>query len=94
MSNTRWVLEDNDATIEVAGHKYATGDSGEPHICAILCTSLKRHVHIDECRSRSHGSDVKHIGSGTGPGGQDWITHKRFWARNGALFSQLHISME
>jgi hypothetical protein len=90
MSHTEWVVEgDDDATLELQGHKYATGDSGAPMLCSMLCKTQGRHVHIDGCRPDDDGNcvgaGIQHIGRGNGAARQDWITHRLYWARSGAL---------
>lgn len=88
MAQTEWFVEgDDDATLEVQGRKYATGDSGAPMLCSLLCEALGRHVHIDSCRPDEDGNcigaDLEHVDR---PGeNKDWITHKLFWARSGEL---------
>jgi hypothetical protein len=86
MAKTEWVVEgDDDATLEVEGRKYATGDSGAPMMCSMLCKSLGRHVHIDTCRPDADGNcagaGIQHIKGQRST--RDWITHRLFWARSG-----------
>ncbi|CAG8553504.1 2166_t:CDS:2 [Acaulospora colombiana] len=88
MSQTEWVIEgDDDATLELEGRKYATGDSGAPMLCSMLCKTLGRHAHIDTCRAddpaNCSDAGVEHIKQKNGPGNHDWITHRLFWARSG-----------
>ncbi|PVF92927.1 hypothetical protein CPB86DRAFT_144289 [Serendipita vermifera] len=88
MSQTEWVVEgDDDAILELEGRKYATGDSGAPMLCSMVCKSLGRHVHIDTCRAddaaNCNGAGVQHINGQKGTGKHDWITHRLFWARSG-----------
>ena len=88
MAQTEWVIEgDDDATLEVQGRKYATGDSGAPMLCSLLCETLGRHVHIDSCRpdedGKCVGAELQHIDRPLDKPGQDWITHRLFWARGG-----------
>ncbi|PVF98362.1 hypothetical protein CPB86DRAFT_825740 [Serendipita vermifera] len=88
MSQTEWVIEgDDDATLELEGRKYATGDSGAPMLCSMLCKTLGRHAHIDACRADDPANcseaGVEHIQGKNGPGNHDWITHRLFWARSG-----------
>jgi hypothetical protein len=88
MAQTEWFIEgDDSAVLEVRDHKYATGDSGAPMLCSLVCETLGRHVHVDSCRPGEDGNcvgaDLEHIdGSG---GNKDWITHQLFWARSGEL---------
>jgi hypothetical protein len=91
MSQTEWVVEgDDDAVLELEGRKYATGDSGAPMLCSMLCKTLGRHAHIDSCRaddpSNCSGAGIEHIQTKNGPGNHDWITHRLFWARSGKLW--------
>ncbi|KIM22922.1 hypothetical protein M408DRAFT_331422 [Serendipita vermifera MAFF 305830] len=87
MTQTEWIIEgDDDTILEVQGRKYATGDSGAPMLCSLLCETLGRHVHVDSCRPDEDGScvgaELEHVKR---PGGRakDWITHRLFWARSG-----------
>jgi hypothetical protein len=98
MSQTVWVVEgDDDATLEVEGHKYATGDNGAPMLCSMLCKALGRHVHIDACRPDDDGNcvgvGIQHINRPHST--QDWITHRLFWARSGkcSFLSSLSINL-
>lgn len=92
MSHTEWVIEgDDDATLELEGRKYASGDSGAPMLCSMLCKTLGRHVHVDHCRPDDDGNcvgeGIQHIDR---PNSHfDWITHRLFWARSGLSFPPL-----
>ncbi|KIM22917.1 hypothetical protein M408DRAFT_332686 [Serendipita vermifera MAFF 305830] len=88
MARTEWIVEGEDDTIlEVQGRKYATGDSGAPMLCSLLCEALGRHVHIDSCRPDEDGNcigtELQHVKRPPGKGSNDWITHRLFWARSG-----------
>lgn len=88
MSQTQWVLDGgDDAVLELEGRKYATGDSGAPMLCSMVCKALHRHSHLDTCRADTElecsGADVQHRKSEKGNSGQDWITHRLYWARSG-----------
>jgi hypothetical protein len=98
MSQTEWVVEgDDDAILELEGHKYATGDSGAPMLCSMVCKSLGRHVHIDACRAddpeNCNGVGVQHIHRQNGTSERDWITHRLFWARSGKYISKYVINL-
>ncbi|KAG8783755.1 hypothetical protein FRC15_004586 [Serendipita sp. 397] len=86
MTYTEWVVEGgDDASLELKGHRYASGDSGAPMLCSLLCTAQGRHVHVDKCNpdesGRCYGTELQHMEA---PGSkQDWISHKLFWGRSG-----------
>lgn len=88
MIHTAWALEgDDDASREIGGHKIATGDSGAPMLCSMVCKELGRHTHIAECRSPdpvncSH-PEAQHISGEQHQSCRDWITHSLHWARSG-----------
>ncbi|PVF98364.1 hypothetical protein CPB86DRAFT_797339 [Serendipita vermifera] len=84
MAQTKWMIDgDGGAYVELDGHKYATGDSGAPMLCNMLCGTLGRHVHIDTCLadtpSNCNFDQVQHIDQLKG---YDWITHELFWKRS------------
>ncbi|KIM24947.1 hypothetical protein M408DRAFT_331430 [Serendipita vermifera MAFF 305830] len=90
MSQTTWVVEgDADSALELQGRKYATGDSGAPMLCSMICKTLGRHVHIDRCRLDGAencvgGAEIEHVQRQRGTTlSHDWITHRLFWARSG-----------
>jgi hypothetical protein len=88
MSRTKWVIEgDDNATLEVEGHKFAAGDSGAPMLCSMLCKTMGRHVHVDACRARSgkscKGEGIQHMKGQKEVDAYDWVTHRLFWARSG-----------
>ncbi|KIM19859.1 hypothetical protein M408DRAFT_334238 [Serendipita vermifera MAFF 305830] len=88
MAQTEWIVEgDDDTTLEVQGRKYATGDSGAPMLCSLLCEALGRHVHVDSCRpdedGKCIGAELQHVQRPPGEESKDWITHRLFWARSG-----------
>ncbi|KZT36298.1 hypothetical protein SISSUDRAFT_1007685 [Sistotremastrum suecicum HHB10207 ss-3] len=91
-TRTQWALEgDEDAMVEVSGHRYAANDSGAPMLCSMVCSALgKRHVHIDLCRAGEDtncaGDQLKHITERMLPDPnvmKDWITHELYWERSG-----------
>ncbi|KZS89200.1 hypothetical protein SISNIDRAFT_458932 [Sistotremastrum niveocremeum HHB9708] len=91
-TRTQWALEgDEDAVVEVSGHRYAANDSGAPMLCSMVCSALgKRHVHIDLCRAGEDtncaGDQLKHISERMLPDPnvmKDWITHELYWERSG-----------
>jgi hypothetical protein len=96
MTHTEWVIEgDDDATLELQGRKYASGDSGAPMFCSMLCKTLGRHVHVDACRpddeGRCVGAGIEHMNR---PHSKlDWITHRLFWARSGSWLLSHFVSV-
>jgi hypothetical protein len=93
MSQTEWVVDgDENAALELQGHKYATGDSGAPMLCSMFCKALGRHAHIDHCRLDDDGdcvggAGIEHMKGPTDAANQDWITHRLYWARSGRYSS-------
>jgi hypothetical protein len=91
MCQTQWVVDGNDdATVELQGHKFATTDIGAPMLCSMFCTAQGRHAHIDFCRALSaeecRDPEVSHITADIRPEPQqakDWVTHKLHWQRLG-----------
>ncbi|KAG8836422.1 hypothetical protein FRC18_011419 [Serendipita sp. 400] len=88
MAQTEWIVEgDDDAVLELEGHKYATGDNGAPMMCSMVCKALGRHAHIDTCRAENvascHGPGIQHKFNKKKATNQDWVTHRLFWARSG-----------
>lgn len=88
MEKSKWVLEGNDdATLNLKGRRYASGDSGAPVLCSMICKELGRHVHISSCRADSASEcqeeEVEHIKGRDANSKQDWISHRLFWARSG-----------
>ncbi|PVF95046.1 hypothetical protein CPB86DRAFT_739378 [Serendipita vermifera] len=92
MSKTQWLVDgDNDATLDLDGRRYASGDSGAPMLCSLLCKTMGRHVHVANCKAEDpdqcFGEGLEHVRRNEDVGGQeelDWITHRLFWARSGA----------
>jgi hypothetical protein len=87
MAQTEWIVEGNkDAALELDGRQYATGDSGAPMLCSLLCKTMGRHVHVADCRAENPGEcqedGVEHIWRRGAEKDQDWITHRLFWARS------------
>ena len=68
-----------------------------PMLCNFVCTSMGRHVHIDDCRGDPHDPVAFHINERSVPDPdkeKDWITHGLHWRRmgefvTGALFEVL-----
>ena len=91
MSNSIWFVHGDDDEINVEGRRYAAGDSGAPLLCSLVCKSLRRHIHVDTCRSGETGRcggglGVQHIPDSTGPTQEDLVTHRVFWQRSGWYF--------
>jgi hypothetical protein len=91
MVNTSWVVEgDSTATFELNGRQFASGDSGAPMICSMVCNQMGRgHLHIDTCRTDTLGNcgggdGVRHINETNDMDKRmDWIVHDKFWERSG-----------
>ena len=87
MSRTRWAVDGPEgSTIELGGRKFSSNDDGAPMLCNMVCTSMGRHVHIDDCRGDPHDPEVLHINEKIVPNPErekDWITHDLHWRRMG-----------
>jgi hypothetical protein len=88
MEQTEWIVDGDDTTaLDLEGRKYATGDSGAPMLCSLLCKTMGRHVHIAPCRAEEdeecQEDGVEHIVHLNAREPHDWITHRLFWARSG-----------
>lgn len=91
MEKSAWVIEgDDDNTLELHGRKYASGDSGAPMLCSMVCKAMGRHVHVSPCRAESAlectEEGIQHIQRKDAKVEQDWVSHRLFWARSGSLF--------
>ena len=76
--------------IEVGGRKFSSNDDGAPMLCNMVCTSMGRHVHIDDCRGDPHDPEVLHINEKIVPNRErekDWITHGLHWRRMGEFIA-------
>ncbi|KAF8270132.1 hypothetical protein EI94DRAFT_1572312 [Lactarius quietus] len=90
MSRTRWAVDGPEGScIELGGRKFAANDDGAPMLCNLVCTSMGRHVHIDDCRGNPHdNSEVLHINERIVPNpdqAKDWITHGLHWRLNSSV---------
>ena len=87
MSRTRWAVDGPEGScIELGGRKFAANDDGAPMLCNLVCTSMGRHVHIDDCRGDPHDREGVHINERIVPNPEqdkDWITHGLHWRRMG-----------
>lgn len=90
MDQSTWAIDgERNAFLETQGHKFSTGDSGAPMLCSLMCTDLRRHVHLDFCRAPSGGCEdpeTEHMNIAMDPDPsreKDWITHRLYWARSG-----------
>ena len=87
MSRTRWAVDGPEGNSkELGGLKFSSNDDGGPVLCNIVCTSMGRHVHIDDCRGNPHHPVVLHINERVAPNPErekDWITHDLHWRRMG-----------
>jgi hypothetical protein len=102
MSRTRWVVDGPEgSTKELGGHKFSSNDDDALMLCNLACTSMGRHVHINDCRGDPHGPEVVHINERILPNpeqAKDLITHGLYWRRLGefttsASFEVLLISL-
>ena len=91
MSRTRWAVDGPEGScIELGGRKFAANDDGAPMLCNLVCTSMGRHVHIDDCRGDPHDQEVIHINERIVPNpdqAKDWITHGLHWRRMGEFIA-------
>ena len=87
MSRTQWaVVGPEGSCIELCGRKFLSNDDGAPMLCNTVCTSMGRHVHIDDCRGDPHDPEAFHIKERIVPNPEqekDWITHSLHWRRMG-----------
>ncbi|KAN0136112.1 hypothetical protein V8E53_005972 [Lactarius tabidus] len=89
MTGTRWAVDDpRGASLDFGGHTYCS--IGAPVMCNLVCSSLRRHVHIDHCRTDGDGpcdsSEVQHITERISPEPntpKDAVTHSLYWKRMG-----------
>ncbi|KAI9443823.1 hypothetical protein H4582DRAFT_1807697 [Lactarius indigo] len=89
MTRTRWAVDGPDGvSLELGGRKFSSGDEGGPMMCNLVCSSMGRHVHIDDCRAGASGpcdgDEVQHINSRMIPNPdrpKDAITHGLYWRR-------------
>ena len=92
MSRTRWAVDGPEGScIELGGRKFAANDDGAPMLCNLVCTSMGRHVHIDDCRGDPHDQEVIHINERIVPNpdqAKDWITHGLHWRRMGEFIAE------
>ena len=95
MVKTSWVVEgDSTASFELNGKRFASGDSGAPMICSMICNQMGRgHLHIDACRTDTSGNcaggdGVRHIEEANDLHKTlDWIVHDKFWERSGPSYA-------
>lgn len=90
MERAKWFLDgDEDAFIGIDDRKYATGDSGGPMLCSMLCLALGRHVHVSDCWAEDpydcQDTELEHIHGHNLPRPMDWISHRLFWKRSGFM---------
>lgn len=92
MSRSRWMIEGpDDATLEIEGRRFSTNDEGAPMMCNLVCVSLGRHVHVEDCRAEKPAScsgndEIQHINIRSLPAAscaKDFVTHHLFWKRSG-----------
>jgi hypothetical protein len=90
MTGTRWAVDDPlGASLDIGGHTYSS--IGAPVMCNLVCSSIRRHVHIDHCRTDGDGpcdsSEVQHITERISPEPntpKDAVTHSLYWKRMGS----------
>ena len=78
------------SSIELGGPKIILNDGGVAMLCDSVCTSMGRHVHIDDCRGDPHDPEALHIDERnyTNPDqAKDWITHGLHWRRMGKFIT-------
>jgi hypothetical protein len=90
MSRTRWAVDGPEGScIELGGRKFAENNDGAPMLCNLVCTSMGRHVHIDDCRGDPHDPEAVHFNARILPNpeqAKDFITHGLHWRRMGEFF--------
>lgn len=93
MTQTRWAIEGPDGIgVELRGRKFAANDEGTPMMCNLVCSSMGRHVHIDNCRTAEgtpcSGTEIQHLNARMIPDpdkSKDAVTHRLYWHRMGTL---------
>ena len=92
MSRTQWMIAGSDDTaLEVEGRRFSTNDEGAPMLCNLVCATMGRHIHIDDCRMAdaaacSGNDEIQHINERSLPATcrpKDFVTHNLFWKRSG-----------
>jgi hypothetical protein len=93
MKKTEWRSE-KEGDVFVGGRHYASGDSGAPMLCSLVCAHLGRHAHLELCEQVNGncrgGTEVEHVKQLTEPGqsnrgsiSRDWVAHRLYWERSG-----------
>ena len=98
MTPTRWSVDGSDESkIELGGHKFLNGVGG-PIRCNLVCSSMGRHVHVDDCRAGEdapcEGAEIEHIKLRMKPMPdipKDTITHNLHWRRMGKLHPCIQV---
>jgi hypothetical protein len=93
MTQTRWAVDSADETgLEIEGRKFSSNDDGGPMMCNLVCSSMRRHVHIDYCHTKDNapceGAELQHIETRMVPNPnrpKDAVTHSLYWRRMGTL---------
>lgn len=94
MSQTRWMVEGpDDAALEIEGRRFSTNDEGAPMMCNLVCATMGRHVHIEDCRAEnaaacSGNNEIQHINARSPSAmdfSKDFVTHHLFWKRSGEI---------
>ncbi|KAN0134233.1 hypothetical protein V8E53_008005, partial [Lactarius tabidus] len=82
MPRTHWAVDRQGSCNELGGHKFSSKDGGALMMCNLVCSSMGRHVHIDDCRGDPHGPEAVHINERILPNpeqAKDLITHGLHW---------------
>ena len=104
MTQTRWAADSPDgASLGLGAHKFSSDNKGAPMMCNLICSSMRRHVHIDYCIADGNGpcdaAEVQHIKDRIvlDPGApKDAVTHRLYWQRMGSSyprFTEIHFKL-
>jgi hypothetical protein len=87
MSRARWIVDGPEGSCnELGGHTFLSKDDDAPMLCNLACMSVRRHVHIDDCRGDPHHPEAVHLNERIFPNpeqAKDMITHGLYWRRMG-----------
>ena len=92
MTRTHWAVDGPDGSKRIYDLPIRDpGNEGAPMMCNLVCSSIGRHTHINNCRAAGggpfHGADVQDINKRLTPDPdkpKDAITHGLYWRRMGA----------
>jgi hypothetical protein len=96
MTHTRWAVDGaesgDETSLELEGRRFSSNDDGGPMMCNLVCSSMRRHVHIDYCRTEEttpcEGPEIQHLHTRMIPNPdkpKDAVTHNLYWRRMGTL---------